>query len=59
MESPHEIPRPEYPRPNFVRDHWLNLNGEWEFAFDDNDEGLSDAWFDGRELPKRIIVPFA
>lgn len=26
------IPRPEYPRPQFVRDRWLNLNGEWEFA---------------------------
>jgi len=23
--------RPEYPRPSFVRDNWLNLNGKWEF----------------------------
>src|SRR6185369_10330987 len=59
MESPNEIPRPEYPRPNFVRDSWLNLNGEWEFAFDDNDEGVRDDWYDGRKLPNRIIVPFA
>src|ERR687894_743547 len=28
-----ETPRPEYPRPQFVRAEWLNLNGEWEFAF--------------------------
>ena len=26
--------RPEYPRPNFVRNAWKNLNGEWEFCFD-------------------------
>lgn len=53
------IPRPEYPRPDFVRSFWMNLNGEWEFAFDDANEGLDEGWFDGRELPKRIIVPFA
>ena len=53
------VPRPEYPRPQFVRDDWLNLNGEWEFAFDDNDEGVEQSWFDGRALPLRITVPFA
>jgi beta-galactosidase/beta-glucuronidase len=54
-----EIPRPEYPRPQFVRSLWFNLNGEWEFAFDDANEGLTLGWHDGRELPMRIIVPFA
>ena len=53
------IPRPEYPRPQFVRNEWLNLNGEWEFAFDDANEGLELGWHDGRKLPGRIIVPFA
>ena len=52
------IPRPEYPRPQFVREQWLNLNGEWEFAFDDANEGLQLGWQDGRKLPGRIIVPF-
>ena len=34
------IPRPEYPRPMLVReDNWLNLNGEWEFAFDFGNSG--------------------
>jgi len=28
------IPRPEHPRPQFQRESWLNLNGEWDFAFD-------------------------
>ena len=54
-----DIPRPEYPRPQFVRDEWLNLNGVWGFAFDDENEGLHLGWQDGRELSQRIIVPFA
>jgi beta-galactosidase/beta-glucuronidase len=53
------IPRPEYPRPQFARDEWLNLNGEWEFAFDDDNAGTGQEWHDGRELPDRIVVPFA
>lgn len=53
-----EIPRPEYPRPQFIRDEWQNLNGEWEFAFDDEDEGLRLGWHDGRSLDGRIVVPF-
>jgi beta-galactosidase/beta-glucuronidase len=59
MSDPHNIPRPEYPRPQFVRERWMNLNGEWEFAFDDNNEGLQLGWQDGRRLPFGIIVPFA
>ena len=44
------IPRPEYPRPQFIREPWLNLNGEWEFAFDDSDQGLDAGWDDGRKF---------
>lgn len=51
-------PRPEYPRPQFVRPEWTNLNGEWEFAFDDRESGVEEAWFDGRALDRRIVVPF-
>ena len=57
--SENGIPRPEYPRPQFVRDQWLNVNGKWEFAFDDENKGLEEGWQDGRTLPLRIIVPFA
>jgi beta-galactosidase/beta-glucuronidase len=52
------IPRPEYPRPHRVRPRWLNLNGEWEFAFDDDNRGMREGWESGRTLPGRIIVPF-
>lgn len=27
--------RNEYPRPDFVRQNWLNLNGSWDFAYGD------------------------
>jgi beta-galactosidase/beta-glucuronidase len=53
-----DVPRAEYPGPQFARDEWLNLNGEWEFAFDDQKAGTSQVWYDGRELPHRIVVPF-
>jgi beta-galactosidase/beta-glucuronidase len=57
-ETPSEVPRPEYPRPQFQREEWLNLNGVWEFAFDDEERGLEEGWHDGRRLPARIVVPF-
>ena len=34
-----QIPRNEYPRPQFRRDDWLCLNGEWEFEIDDGGSG--------------------
>lgn len=53
------VPRPEYPRPQFVREYWQNLNGSWEFSFDDENVGLKEAWFDSRAFPLKIMVPFA
>lgn len=51
--------RNEYPRPQFVRSQWQNLNGEWQFDFDDRDSGIADKWFaKGKELGMRIQVPF-
>jgi len=51
-------PRPEYPRPQFVRARWLNLNGEWEFAFDDANKGREFGWHYGLPLEKHIVVPY-
>jgi len=61
LDFPHATPRPEYPRPQFVRDQWLNLNGPWEFAFDDDDVGESQEWYKRPDAPfdRTIIVPFA
>lgn len=52
------IPRPEHPRPQFVRDRWLTLNGMWEFERDPGDSGLERGLL-RRELTDRILVPFA
>ena len=51
------LPRPEYPRPQFVRSEWLCLNGEWEFEIDAGDSG-SERGLKDRELTGKIIVPF-
>ena len=45
------IPLPEHPRPDFERAQWLNLNGEWEFAFSASEDP-------GVEFDSRITVPF-
>lgn len=52
------IPRPEYPRPDFVRDSFQNLNGSWEFAFDDSGIGLEEGWYGPEPLPRAITVPY-
>lgn len=39
------IPRSEYPRPQFERDTWLNLNGEWDFTFYDKGIGIKTGWY--------------
>lgn len=52
-------PRPEYPRPHFRRDVWLNLNGPWDFRFDEYDLGEKEVWYLGKkDFDKRILVPF-
>ncbi|MEK3889354.1 glycoside hydrolase family 2 protein [Bacillus sp. FSL K6-3431] len=52
------IPRSEYPRPHFVREDWLNLNGEWDFAFDNDNTGEKERWFECKNFEQKIIVPF-
>lgn len=51
--------RKAYPRPQFVRENWVNLNGTWEFSFDDENQGLTNKWYEnGRGFDKKIEVPF-
>lgn len=53
------VPRPEHPRPDFMRDTFYNLNGSWQFAFDDADKGLTEGWYKpGHKLDRNILVPF-
>ncbi len=54
-----EIPLPEHPRPDFQRELWKNLNGEWSFAFDPADIGITEAWSEGNDdFDRTINVPF-
>jgi beta-galactosidase/beta-glucuronidase len=51
--------RNEYPRPQFVRKNWTNLNGQWDFTFDDDNQGISAGWFRGDvAFDKTITVPY-
>ncbi len=62
-----DVPRPEYPRPQFVRDGWKNLNGRWEFLFDFGNSGMDRRLWEEENLskalassplPTSITVPF-
>jgi hypothetical protein len=53
-----EHARPEYPRPQMVRRAWMNLNGLWEFAFDDHGNGRKAGWQSGTRLAGHILAPF-
>jgi beta-galactosidase/beta-glucuronidase len=53
------IPRPEFPEPQFEREQWQNLNGRWEFEFDDSNTGAKDHWESGgHKFSRNITVPF-
>ncbi len=48
----------DYPRPQFVRNNWYNLNGVWDFAFDDCNQGEKEQWYMNFPGQMEIIVPF-
>ena len=52
------IPRNEYPRPQMVRNQWVNLNGKWDFEFDFGKSGLDREFYKNGTYTKEIIVPF-
>lgn len=52
------MPRPEYPRPQLVRDQWVNLNGTWEFEIDNAVVGKAKKFNERTHLDGEITVPF-
>jgi len=53
-----EIPRPEYPRPQFFRKEWINLNGKWTFEFDHGKSGHARELMKSKGFQDKILVPF-
>ncbi len=43
---------PEYPRPQMVRENWMNLNGSWDFTMTDSASEVP------QNFDERILVPF-
>ena len=50
-----EMPHPFYPRPQFVRKDWLNLNGVWEYQPGTSSDAMPAA---GESLTGSILVPY-
>lgn len=52
------LPRPEYPRPQFERNNWVNLNGTWSYEFDFSKSGLERDLQSSKGFGGNITVPF-
>lgn len=51
--------RTENPRADWERDSYVNLNGQWQFDFDPEEEGRDAEWFSpDKEFEQSINVPF-
>jgi beta-galactosidase/beta-glucuronidase len=58
MSNLDTCPRPDYPRPQFCRENWLNLNGSWTCEFDFGKSGLDRELFASQGFGTVINVPF-
>ncbi|MBN2389115.1 MAG: beta-glucuronidase [Anaerolineae bacterium] len=52
------IPRPEYPRPQFRREPWINLNGPWTYTFDFGKSGVQRGFANSTGFDGSITAPF-
>lgn len=52
------LPRNEYPRPQFERESWKNLNGIWDFQIDAANIGIEKKYYLGKHFNDVILVPF-
>ncbi len=50
--------RQEHPNPQFFRNEWINLNGEWDFEFDFGASGKERNVYEKDGFDKKINVPF-
>ena len=57
-EPYNSLPRPEYPRPQFMRRSWQNLNGYWQFETDPGCSGEARGLVKQKTLADQILVPF-
>ncbi len=58
LHALNKIPRPEYPRPQFNRTEWVNLNGTWTYTFDFGISGRDRELYHSRGFEDDILVPF-
>ena len=54
-----QLPRAEYPRPQFEREAWVNLNGEWTYTLDLVMTGWESGLMKSEGFDYKMIVPFA
>jgi len=53
-----DMPRPEHPKPQFERNEWCNLNGQWTYRFDFGKSGVERKWNEANAFENKITVPF-
>lgn len=51
-------PRSEYPRPQFERSEWMNLNGTWNYQLDNEQTGVEKNYPQATSFAQQITVPF-
>ena len=53
------IPRPEHPKPQFQRETWMSLNGNWTFEFDFGRSGDEKGFPASKGFSKTLLFLFA